>query len=201
MPIEFGSNSLLTRFVWESANLASGGGTTNLAWNVASTGITEVEETLVDIGNAWIARLRPITDADVTLVEIQWETATQSGAAPVNSAGTVTAAQPPPNAATLASYHALGKGARYRGRSFWYGWVNESNVDERGIIGVTQVGQLQTALDNFFLDVFDNPNVLGQGIAQSTTEGQKTSPVIPWPTVGSRVIQPVMATQRRRLRR
>lgn len=201
MTIEFGSNSLLTRFVWESANLASGGGTTNFAWNVSSTTYTDVGGIVSTIGNAWIARLKPITDADVTLAEIQWETATQSGSAAVNSPGSVTAAQPPPNAAVLASYHALGKGPRYRGRSFWYGWVNESNVDERGVIGVTQVGQLQSALENFLLDVFDNPLVLSQAIAQSTTEGQKTPPVIPWPTVATRVVQPVMATQRRRLRR
>lgn len=201
MTIVYDSDSLLTRLVWETANFASGGGTTNLAWSLPDTSLPTVEDVLALIVTAWTTNLRTVTDSDLTLAFIAWETETQSGLWGVGLAGTGNITSPPPNSAILCSYAGSGKGPRNRGRNYWPGLISENNVDERGVINPSSGVQIQGDIDDFFDQVLASVDVTAQCIAQSTTPGEQSSPILPWPQVKSRVVQPVMATQRRRLRR
>ena len=201
MPIVFGDDSLLTRFVWESANFASGGGTTNLGWEISATTEVAVLDAVEAIIQAWNVEMRPGTDSDITLVSVAWETATISGDVAANLPGTSNLVCPPPNAATLVTYNALGKGPRNRGRNYWPGLVSETSVDERGVITPGVVTALQTRIDAFFAAALAPIEVTAQAIAQSVTDSTVTAPIVPWPQVRGRTVQPIMATQRRRLRR
>jgi len=201
MTISYGQFDMLTRFVWESANFASGGGTTNLAWRTEAEDQVDAQAAAEGVRQAWQTHLRGVMDTDITLVEVQWETESFSGSAPSNLPGLSNLVCPPPNSALLATYQAAGKGRRNRGRNFWPGCVSETSVDERGVVTPAVVNAFTVALDAFFVAALALPYILGQSIAQSTTPGQATPPINPWPVVTTRVVQPVMATQRRRLRR
>jgi hypothetical protein len=201
MPISFNANSLLTQFTWESANFASGGGTTSHAWNVTGLDVTESIRLANVIRQSWVDNLRALTDSDLTLVSVRWEIALSSGEVSVNLPGSLSLTGTPPNTAFLASYATSYKGPRGRGRNYWPGLLPEAAVDERGVINPTNVTNFGTALFNFFDDIEADPSGIRQAIAQSDESGQVTSPIVPWPVVTNRIVQPIAATQRRRMRR
>lgn len=201
MPIAYGPSSLLTQLIWESANFASGGGTTSLAWNVQNLTAAEGERVAGLISQAWTDRLRALTDSDLTLVSVRWETQNFSGEVAKNQAGGLNLTGTPPNTAILASYASVRKGSRGRGRNYWPGILPEAAVDERGVITPTNVTAFGVALTAFFDQVEADPAGINHAIAQTDTPGQATPPLLPWPAVVSRVVQPIAATQRRRMRR
>lgn len=201
MPISFGPENVLTRLIYETANFASGGGTTTLGWQVGEISLEQYVTLAEGVVASWNDNMKAGVDSDITLASVQWESADLSGEVPAGLAGTGSITSPPPNAAVLCTYSGIGKGPRNRGRSYWPGMVQENAVDERGIITPVNVTGLQTRIDDFFTDVLAVDGVLYQSIAQSITEDSETPPILPWPQVFSRVVQPVMATQRRRLRR
>lgn len=201
MPISFGPENVLTRLVYETANFASGGGTTTLGWQVGEISLEQYVTLAEGVVTAWNDNMKAGVDGDITLASVQWESADLSGEVPAGLAGTASVTGPPPNAALLCTYSAIGKGPRNRGRSYWPGMVAENAVDERGVITPVNVTNLQTRIDDFFTDVLAVDGVLYQSIAQSITPQSETPPILPWPQVFSRVVQPVMATQRRRMRR
>lgn len=201
MPVVFDSQSMLVQMVWESANFASGAGTSTFGLYTDANGATALNAIATGISQAWQASLRALTDSDITLDFIRWETDNFSGEVSVALAGSAAVNSPPPNAATLITYKAAEKGPRNRGRNFWPGLVSEGDVDERGIINNTRVAAILTEVNDFFEAVEAIPDVLGQYIVQSSTPGQATPPNLPWPQVIERGVSPLMATQRRRLRR
>lgn len=200
MPIDYDAQSLLVQFVWESANFASGGGTTTLAFNANFNGAAEAGLIVDGIVDAFNTTLRLEMDSDFTLATARWETETFSGDLPAGLVGGASITGPPINTSVLFSYSAAEKGPRNRGRSFWPGLLSETQVDERGVILPARVLQLQVELADFLNAAGAVPNNLGQSISQSSTPGQNTPPIHPWPIVNSVVVQPIAATQRRRMR-
>lgn len=202
MALTFGSNNMITRFVYETANFASGGGTTTLGWQASGTAFVDFQSAASTISLAFGLEILPLLDSDITVSEIQWESEDYSGVLAVGTPGGASVTSPPPNAAVLFTHRGNGKGPRYRGRSFMPGLISETSVDERGVIGTPQVSTLQTAWEDFIDAATVQPGpVVAQCIPQSTTSGEVTPAVVPWPQVINSVCQPVMATQRRRLRR
>lgn len=201
MPIVYDAQAMLVQFIWESANFASGGGTTTLGFYTDANGAGEADSIVNDFGDAWTTRLRATTDTDVTLATIRWETETLSGDVFKGQAGTAGHTSPSPNTSVLVSYAAAEKGPRNRGRSYWPGLIGEGNIDERGVIAPTIALAIQTAVTLFFADCLAVPDVLSQNIPQTQYPGQATPPNIPWPQVLTQSVQPLVATQRRRLRR
>jgi hypothetical protein len=201
MAIIWDDDGFITRFIWTSANFASGGGSTTLAWR-ADFGVEWTVEDMVElVRDEWVDHLRSTVDTDMTLDRIDWETAVASGTLNVAMAGTANLNSPPPNTSILSTYKAVGKGPRTRGRSFWPGMVQETNVDERGQIAGSTRSALITAMNLFFGGVIDGSAGGAQVIAQTDSPGNVTSPIVPWPVVTNRSVSPLVATQRRRLRR
>lgn len=200
MPIDYDSQAMTVQMIWESANFATGGGTTSLAFNTDLNGGAQIDAFMQEIQDQWSAELRPLVDNDYTLAMLRWETETLSGEHQVNLAGGASTTGLPSNSAAICSYKAAEKGPRNRGRNFWPGMLSEAAVDERGVIGTGTVSALQIALDDFFTAVLAFPDVLSQSIAQTTTPGQQSPPNHPWPQVITRTIQPIIGTQRRRVR-
>lgn len=200
MPVEFGPQSLLVSLIWESANFASGGGSTTLGFNMTSLAEPDLGALGTEISDVWQARFRALTDSDWTLERIRLEDATRSVEVPVVLAGTLSAVAPPPNTSVLFSYKAIGKGPRNRGRSYWPGLVAEGAIDERGVINPAAIPPLVTAMNNFFTDIEALDGVTSHAIAQSSYPGQASPPQDPWPSVVTRTVGALVATQRRRLR-
>lgn len=200
MPVAYGPQSLLVQLVWESANFASGGGTTTFGFNMTALDEPDLGALGTEISDAWQARFRALTDSDWTLERIRLEDATRSVEVPVVLAGTLSATAPPPNTSVLFSYKAIGKGPRNRGRNYWPGVLAEGDIDERGVVNPARVPALTTAMNGFFTDIEAVTGIESQAIVQSTYPDQATPPQDPWPNVVTRTIGALVATQRRRLR-
>lgn len=200
MPIDFDSQSMTVQMIWEGGIFATGGASTSLAFNTDLNGALAIDGFMDVIKDAWDAQLRAVTDQDITLATLQWETATLSGEHFCGLAGGGGITGPPSNCALLASYKAAFKGPRNRGRNYWPGLLTEGSVDEGGVVLTATLTSLALRFDNFWGLVEAHPNVLGQVIAQSTTPGQQTPPNHPWPIVLTRTLQPKIGTQRRRVR-
>lgn len=201
MPVAFGPQSVLVQMVWNSANFATGGGTTTLGFNVESSGALDLGAFLNAIRDAWTANLRTITDSNYTLERLRCETDDRSLEVGASLAGTGSINSPASNTSILISYKGFGKGPRWRGRSYWPGMLPEGDLDERGNILPSRVAALQAAFGAFFDAVEAYPDVVNQAIVQSSTPDQKSPPNLPWPGVNSRAVQSIAATQRRRMRR
>lgn len=102
---------------------------------------------------------------------------------------------PPPNCAVLVHKRTARGGRRGRGRLFIPWFVDETVVDETGTIQATWLGNLQTAMDAFLtgLSAAGLPMQIlhGEGISQEGTPNEVTS----------LTVDPIIATQRRRLLR
>lgn len=200
MPIAYDAQAMSVNLIWESANFATGGGSTSLAFNTDLNGAGEINDFMLAIQEAWEDELRPLTDSDYTLANIAWETETLSGEWPVNLAGGQSQTGVASNTALIMSYKAAEKGPRNRGRNFWPGLLPEAQVDERGVINNTLLATVGIAMNDFFILCLAHPDVLSQSITQTTTPGQASPPNSPWPQVVGRVAQPIIGTQRRRVR-
>lgn len=200
MAIAYGPNNVLTSMIWESGSFASGNGATVLGWELTSPTQENALFVAQAVVTAFDTFLQPVMDTDLTLVEVRYESDAFSGAVSANLAGAASITGPPSNVTLLQSYYSIFKGRRNRGRSYWPGMISEGVVDERGTLTPAIVATLTTALNSFFTQITDLAPVVSQSISQSITPGQVTPPIIPWPQVATRVVQPVIATQRRRVR-
>lgn len=200
MPIDFDAQAMTVNLIWEGAIFAKGGASTSLAFNTDLNGAGAIDIFMEAIKDAWGAQLRPVTDQDITLASLLWETQTLSGEHFVGLAGGGGITGPPSNCALITSYKAAFKGPRNRGRNFWPGMLTEGSVDEGGAVLPSFLTPLALRFDNFFDLVLAHPGVLAQTIAQSSTPGQATPPNHPWPQVINRTLQPKIGTQRRRVR-
>lgn len=201
MPIVYDAQAMYVQLVWESANFASGAGTSSFGLYTDANGATALNAVATGISQAWQTTMRAVTDTDCTLDFIRWETQTFSGEVSVGLAGSLSVTGTPPNTSVLFTFKAAEKGPRNRGRIYWPQVLPEASVDERGIITPALVTTLNTTMGNFFNAVTDLPNVLGHYIPQSEYPGQQSPPNLPWPQVITRGTSAIAATQRRRLRR
>jgi hypothetical protein len=111
--------------------------------------------------------------------------------APLSTVGTNAGTGLPSNCALLVrKVTALG-GRKYRGRNFWpAAYLYESSVDQRGVIAGATLSSLQTAMDNFLLELIDLevvPMLLHSGSEDPTN-------------IVSFAVDGTIATQRRRMR-
>lgn len=201
MPIIYDDQACLVQMVWNSANFATGGGTSSFGLNLDAIDPPALGDLANGIRDAWTANLRTITDSNYRLERIRLETQTLSGEFGAALDGTGSIVSPPPNTSMLISYTAVQKGPRSRGRNYWPGMLPEGDIDERGNILASRVTSLQAAFGAFFTAVAAIDGVVGQAIVQTDEPGQASAPILPWPSVQSRAVQSLAATQRRRLRR
>jgi hypothetical protein len=107
----------------------------------------------------------------------------------------------PQNSAHLVRKNTTAGGRRNRGR-FYLPGVNEGGVNDVGVLDQSQITATNTALTNFLAECFI-PAELFEGMVvlhsylAGTPSGEQMAPT----PVASLVCQPVIATQRRRLRR
>lgn len=114
-----------------------------------------------------------------------------------NGPGTASGAPLPQNTSILVRKSGLLAGRKHRGRMYIPG-VREANVNEVGLIDSTERTRIQGHVDALF-DALENPvggfNWLGAYILHSY--GDATEPT----AITAMQVDPVVATQRRRLRR
>lgn len=201
MPIVYDENAALFTLIWTGSMFAKGGAATTLGFRKSGDWIpADGEGAAIKLQSEVSSKIMPQMDNGITLAEIRWETEQYSGSTPSTTVGGRSVEGPPSNTALLVSYYASGKGRRYRGRNYWPGLVGEAEVDERGAIVTARRTALATAFGNLFVGLAEQESLATQAIPQSTTPEQKSEPVLPWPAVTTRVVQPVIGTQRRRVR-
>jgi hypothetical protein len=167
------------------------------------TSLAEFGET---VGTSYLDNINEQMDSGVTLVSIDVIGPQSAATTLVGAAGENSTSLPPPNVATLVSFKTERRGRRAQGRAFWYGLVQESDIDERGIISPTQHGAVASRLQNFYTDIVAATTGVEQVILQGEQGTRKdgtpgTAPISPPPIVTSRVTSNLVSSQRRRLRR
>lgn len=200
MPIVYGPNNVLISMIWESANFASGNGATVFGLEIGLASPENVRLAAEQVVTAFDTVMQPAFDQDFTLATVHYESDTLSGDVSAGLAGGGGITGVPSNCTLLTSYYSQFKGRRNRGRNYWPGLLNEGAVDEGGTILVGTIATLTTMMNNFWDAVVDGTLVTNQCIAQSVVPGSVTPPIVPWPRVANRVIQPKIGTQRRRVR-
>lgn len=154
----------------------------------------------VDIANqvwsAWDAQLLGLMDDQVTWGPVHVQLAVDggilSGDGTLSDTGGASIASPPPNVAVLVAKNTGAPGRQGRGRFFIPWACGEDSISEAGIISPGVVNDLQENCDDLLvaLNGFDLPMVV-----LHNEEG-----VVP-SLVTSLSVSPLVATQRRRLRR
>lgn len=104
-----------------------------------------------------------------------------------------------PNCAVLVEKRTAVRGRRAIGRSFWPGLLQLTDVNEDGSIDGALLTDLQDAMSLFATELGNQ--TMAMAITQHETAKQKSEPLDPWPVVTGYVVDPVISTQRRRLRR
>jgi hypothetical protein len=200
MPIVYGPNNVLISMIWESANFASGNGATVIGLELGLASPENARLAAEQVVEAFDTVMQPAFDVDYTLATVHYETDTLSGDVSAGLAGGGSITGPSSNCTLLTSYYSQFKGRRNRGRNYWPGLLTEGAIDERGVVLTGTLATLTTMFDNFWDVVVDGTLVTNQCIAQSVVPGSVTPPIVPWPRVANRVIQPIIGTQRRRVR-
>lgn len=201
MPIIYAPTTYLVSMIWESANFASGNGATVLGFNGPAATSGTMLQLAITVNAQWQANLRAQMDSDYTLASVRVESDVSSLEQPFNNAGTRASSGSPSNVALIRFKKALGKGRRNAGRNFWPGFLSNSEVDERGTILVSRLTTLTTSFNAFFDGVEAGPDgPWVESIPQAVTEESLSTPIVPWPTVQTSGLRPVIGTQRRRVR-
>lgn len=201
--IIFGTDGLILHMDWSSQNFVTGRATTRVGMLVTDAGpqsVVDVCEAAVEGWNVALG-LRARMDQQTTLAAVRAETSTQSTVLPVGEAGQRNMIAASPNTALLETMSATGKGPRYQGRRYWPSLLSNGEVGENGLVGETPLGLVQTSLDLLYTALSTVDGFQGLAIPQSDVDGQVSSPVVPWPLVGTIGLATRAATQRRRLRR
>ena len=144
------------------------------------------------------------TDSSYTYTNIIIRSGSDPGPGPVfeksvNLPGGTAGETPPVNTALLVRKVTPFGGRRNRGRFYWPGLVQDASVDELGVVTPARVTSLQSDFNTFRnnletgLSATEVPTPMV--ILHDVTEGA----VLPTDVTGL-IVQPVMATQRRRMR-
>lgn len=145
----------------------------------------------------WNDDLRAVISDEVTLerVRAQWN---NSGSIEeletvVGTAGLQAGDRLPSNCSLLVRKNTGFAGRKNRGRMFWPGILDESQVDQVGTIDTATVAALQTVFAALFTKL--------SGVADATPAIlHKSTPADDPTPVVSHTVMPIIATQRRRLR-
>lgn len=161
---------------------------------------TSLEDFAAAVALAWGDAFGAILDNNIAQVGVQVIGPTTSAFYPSNQPGSFNGELAPPNVAVLVNKTSSRRGRRARGRSFIPGLAYESQIDERGFLVTGHRQAIQTACDQFIADLTD-PVV--PGVAHVILQGDEgvTPPISPPPVVTAWTVQPLVSTQRRRLRR
>jgi hypothetical protein len=167
--------------------------------------------TVVDLGTALANALKPRLDSDWTFVEMKMQqgpagpNTPPAGVGPIfngplNIVGTgALTGTLPVNSAHLISKRTGQGGRRNQGR-FYFPGVAEGGVNDLGILDGAQVSALNTVFASF-LNVLDGHATFeGMWILHNFAPGAG-GPLLPPTRVTALITQPLIATQRRRLRR
>lgn len=159
-------------------------------------GTGSLGDAAVSVLAAYVDFLQPRLDPAVTIASVDFYTETSSGRATSAATGAGAGSYPPANQAVMVEKRTTLRGPRGRGRMFIPSIVTESEVDSFGMIAQAQFDAIQADAATFLADLAtaDVPMVL-----LHNSEGVSPPPA---PTVvSSLLVDPQVATQRRRLRR
>lgn len=171
--------------------------------------------TAEDILSAWSTRMRPLLADDLTMVSVSWldlNSANGSTGAVTSGnsvtwplSGQVTASPFPGNVAIKASKNIIKQRGRRNGRLYICGIPESvSPVSAPNGVETTQRAAWNTALGGFLSDVdgFKPENFDVNSVVVHTTGGSNGQPLtfVGTSTINSVTIDPLLATQRRRLR-
>jgi hypothetical protein len=153
--------------------------------------------------DTWNDNLKAATTSDVTLVEVNgiWFDGTNEHAV-VSDAAIVGTGGPgvlPSNCALLVKKTTSFAGRAYRGRAYWPSMLAEGDVDINGVIDGATVTALQGAFDL----VYDDLQAAYFGAAPALLHDKVTGGVLdptPATELTGFIVQPKIATQRRRMR-
>ena len=201
MTVVFGPNDLLVTFIWQSPFFASGGAATRQALGLNAPPDDTTGALVVEVIEAWDSTLQPTMDNECVLAGARWESQTLSGFIPANVAGGFNVASPAPNTSILTTFRATGKSRRTKGRQYWPMMIGEGDIDQRGAISQVYYDGLAALYDDYVAALLTIPGVDHLAIAQTETDEQQSPPFVPWPEVSTWGLSPLVATQRRRLRR
>lgn len=134
---------------------------------------------------------------DATITQTMAYTDTSTGLATASLAGTNSNPMPPPNVSVLVAKRTTARGRRGQGRNFWPQLVQVGALSERGLLDATVLNNLQDIFDDFREALIASD--LTPCILQND-EGQ-TPALDPPPSVTRFVVDGMVSTQRRRLRR
>lgn len=161
-----------------------------------ASNVLNAETFLGVMATSWEANLKASTTSDMTLVETSatYNDGTnifdlENAVAVAGTGGTGVA---PPNVALLVRKNTVYGGRKYRGRMFWPGILTGSEINPDGTIASATVTALQTHFNALYADC-----AAGAGSRMQLLHNDGTTA----PTdLASFTVQPVCATQRRRLR-
>lgn len=151
---------------------------------------------LVDIANlwrgvCWTGHLGPDTNDNVTLLRVYAVNAASSGEVPVFDGGGRSGATSPPNVSSLIQKRTNLRGRENHGRFYWPGLLLDSEVADNGTVEGTRFTNLTASFDEIFNEL------VAADVQPFILHNSATAPT----PITSFVYQPVIATQRRRLRR
>jgi len=147
--------------------------------------------------------LQPVTDNEVTPPRVRVENETTVIERPASLTGGADVYSPTANTSILLSKQTAVKGPRGRGRSYFPGLANATQILQTGALTPVALGTLQGFVDAFIeqIETGGGPTPsLTQRLPQTEYEGQKSNPFLPWPSVQETRVSPFVATQRRRMR-
>jgi len=175
---------------FDGALLPDGGGASVFGYKLA------IGETLEDAAqvaaDAWTDEIKPSTSSAVTLTSVTAVTDTEIAELAVGQAGANSLDVLPPNVSVLFHKITTRRGRRGRGRWFPPGLLYEFAVDTGGMIEAASVTALQGVADDFLA-------AFGSMVILQGDEGA-SAPIVPPPGVTALVLDPMVSTQRKRLR-
>lgn len=180
-------------FNYDSEIFASGKGATVLGVTIQNTG--SLNDTLAAVMSAWGTMVvkHMVNVITMTSTVLVTSSSRLESAAPFQ--GDNTFALPPPNSALLVRKVTSGRGRRHQGRMFLPGLVAEADVDSAGNL----TGGTRQTMQGFLNDFMTNLDV--NGIVPVILHDDEGESEVPSPSIISEfLVEPKMATQRRRLR-
>lgn len=159
--------------------------TYELAWSVELMQATDTSLVLASV----LVRMGPSVGPDPGLtVEV-----------PVGTAGTSAMTGAPSNCTVLVRKLSVFGGRANRGRNYWPGMISDGNVDEVGRLEGSHVTYLQTRMTEFF-GALGSGNGATTAVAPAVILHDETSPSQDPRLVSAVQVDPVIGTQRRRVR-
>lgn len=166
-----------------------------IAYSTCGSGGTETM-TLLELAQSWhthvwTEHLLGDTSENVTLMRVTALTETSSGEDNVFDAGGRSGATSPPNVSSLIQKRSASRGRENHGRFYWPGLLNDTEVADDGTIEGTRYSNLSASW-NLIFDALVEDDIQPVILHNSAS--------VPTPITAFNY-SPVIATQRRRLKR